>query len=149
MTSVPSSIFARRLRQERENAGLSQADLAKLISETLGSRVDPSAITRIEKFDRAVKLDEATAAAAIFRLPLTALLIEGDPAPHLSQQLKQYLLELASAKAGFEKSRTEVERLTNAVLALTDEQNKLRDQQAQQRQPDPGAADRADHDSTA
>lgn len=146
MTSVPSNIFARRLREERENAGLTQADLAGLVTEGLGSRVDPSAITRIEKLARTVKLDEAYAAAEVLGLPLTALLVEGDPAPHLSEQLKQYLLELTAAQAAFEKSRTDVERLTNAVIALTDEQNKLREHQ---QQSDPGAAKHPDRDSTA
>jgi len=115
---LPGAVFARRLRQEREDANISQADLARRISERLGTTIDPSAITRIERKERAVRLDEAVIAAEALRLPLSALLVDS-PEEEIDHAIQQYLLQLTEAEAAWEKSRADIQRLTTAVQALT------------------------------
>ncbi|MFP3397351.1 helix-turn-helix domain-containing protein [Brevibacterium sp. H602] len=70
----PTDTFARRLREERARADVSQTALAKRISEILGYSVDGTAVTRIERSQRAVRLDEAVAAAEALDVPLMTLL---------------------------------------------------------------------------
>ncbi|MBH5141437.1 helix-turn-helix transcriptional regulator [Rhodococcus erythropolis] len=68
--------FARRVRSEREARGLSQADLAKLLS-TKGVRAHPTTVGKIESRDgdrpRSIRLDEAAAISAVFGIPLDDL----------------------------------------------------------------------------
>lgn len=146
MTSVPSRIFAQSLRQERDSAGLSQAEFAELVSERLTSKIDPSAITRIEGLARTVKLDEAVAMADVLKLPLSALLVEGDADAHLSQQIKHYRREKAALEAVHDKAGTDLHRVNQALAVLIEEQNKLRENQ---RQRDHEAAEGRDPGSTA
>ncbi|MUU73512.1 helix-turn-helix domain-containing protein [Pseudarthrobacter sp. GA104] len=117
MNSLPGDLFARRLRQERERLGISQAELARRIAEILGTNVDPSAVTRIEQQIRAVRLDEAVAAAKALDVPL-ALLVADDHEAESEGQLQQYLADLALAQREWEKSRLEVLRITRAIQAL-------------------------------
>lgn len=118
MNPLPSDLFARRLRQERERLSFSQAELARRIAEILGTNVDPSAVTRIEQQTRAVRLDEAVAAAQALEVPLPLLLSE-DPDSEHEAQLQQYLIDLAQARRNWDKDRLEVQRLTKAVQVLT------------------------------
>lgn len=74
MNPTPESVFIQRLREERARLGLSQAEFADRLSARIGAPVYPSAITRIEKGERAVKLDEAVAIADVLGLPITALI---------------------------------------------------------------------------
>lgn len=76
--SAYSQIFARRLRAEREAAGLTQVDLARLMGKRLGFAIDTSAVSRIETVGsgRVIKLDEAAAAAEALGIPLTLMLVE-------------------------------------------------------------------------
>lgn len=66
--------FRERVRQEREQRQMSQADL----SNTLGDRgikgIYPTTIAKIESGERAVRIDEAAALADIFEMSLDALL---------------------------------------------------------------------------
>lgn len=75
MTS-PTETFARRLTEERQRVGLSQAALAGRITDRIGRNVDPSAVARAEKHERAIRLDEAVAISDVFQVPLTSLLRE-------------------------------------------------------------------------
>lgn len=115
---LPGDVFARRLRQERERRGFSQAALARRIAEVLGTNIDPSAVTRIEQQTRAVRLDEAVAAAEALDVPL-ALLLSDDPAAENEAKLQQYLAELAVAQRNWENDRLEVQRLVQAIQVLT------------------------------
>lgn len=124
MNPLPSDLFARRLRAERERAEISQADLARRMAERLGTRVDPSAVTRIEQQTRAVRLDEAVAVAGALDLPLVMLLTE-DPAEENERRLRQYLAELAEAESHWARTGVEIERLTATVKALTEERAHL------------------------
>lgn len=118
MNPLPGDIFARRLRQERARLNISQAELARRVAEILGSNVDSSAITRIEQQTRAVRLDEAVAAAKALDVPLD-LLLSDDPAADNEARLQQHLAELTLAQREWEKWRVEVQRLSRAIQTLT------------------------------
>lgn len=66
--------FARRMREERQRAGLSQAALAERVTALLNYKVDSSSVTRVEKGERSVRLTEAIAIAEALSNPLSALL---------------------------------------------------------------------------
>lgn len=124
MKSLPSDVFARRLRAERERAEMSQASLAKKMAEHLGTKVDPSAVTRIEQQIRAVRLDEAVAASEALDLPLT-MLVHEDPADENERRVQQYLGELSAAEAQWARTRSEIDRLTSTLRALTEERARV------------------------
>jgi transcriptional regulator with XRE-family HTH domain len=118
MNQLPGDLFARRLRQERERLSISQAELARRIAGVLGSNVDPSAVTRIEQQIRAVRLDEAVAAAEALGVPLITLLTD-DPVAENEAQLQQALVDLDIARHQWERSRIEVQRLSRLVQLLS------------------------------
>lgn len=117
MNPLPGDLFARRLRQERERLGISQAGLARRMTEILGTNVDPSTVTRIEQQLRAVRLDEAVAAAKAVDVPLPVLYSE-DPEAETEAQMQQYLADLALAQREWEKNRLEVLRISKAIQAI-------------------------------
>lgn len=120
LSSLPSDIFARRLRQERERRKMSQAQLADGIANLLGTNIDPTAVTRIEKQERAVRLDEAVAAAEALGLPLSALLGE-ELLTANEYRIQVALLELGTAQQRWEEQRLETLRLMHVIQTLTAE----------------------------
>lgn len=74
-SETTGTVFACRLREERRAKDIAQTALAERISQRLGTVVDGSAITRIEKQARSVKLDEAVAIAEALGIPLSSLLV--------------------------------------------------------------------------
>ena len=118
MKTLPSDIFARRLRAERERQNLSQGELARRMATILGTNVDPTAITRIEQQTRAVRLDEAVAMATILDVPLTSLIVDND-AEQTEVLLQRYLVDLAAAHRQWERTRQEIGRLTEIIQSLT------------------------------
>lgn len=118
MSTLPSDTFARRLRIEREEQGMSQARLARGMAEVLGTNVDPSAVTRIEQQTRAIQLDEAVAIARVLDVPLAALL--ADQSADENEALKQqYLADLAAAQHQWEQTRQEIGRLTRLIQSVS------------------------------
>lgn len=79
-SSSPAQTFAVRLREERRLAGLSQVELARAVSQHLGRSIDGSTLTRIEKGDRSVRIEEALALAQTLGRPLASFLEEA-PTP--------------------------------------------------------------------
>ncbi|WP_424863112.1 helix-turn-helix domain-containing protein [Streptomyces sp. MMS24-I29] len=124
MNPLPGDLFARRLREERKRRQLSQSELARRIAAILGMNVDPSTVTRIEQQARAVRLDEAVAAAQALDVPLT-LLISEDPVAECEVRLQQYRAELVLAQREWEEKRLEIQRLTRAVQVLTGDMEAL------------------------
>lgn len=118
MNPLPSDLFARRVRQERERLSLSQAALARRCAEFLGTNFDPSTVTRIEQQTRAVRLDEAVALARALDVPLPVLLSD-DPEAENQARLQEYVAELAIAQRNWERQRVEVQRLVQAIQALS------------------------------
>lgn len=121
---LPGDTFAVRLRQERERQGVSQTELARRISERLDHKIEPSAISRIEQSMRAVRLDEAVAAAEVLRVSLVDLTYK-DTQGHYDKHIRQALEQLATAEHQWEIYRTEVTRLRRVVHHLVEEQKKL------------------------
>lgn len=125
MSPLSGDLFARRLRQERVRLGISQAELARRMAGLLGENVESTRITRIEQGTRAVRLDEAVAAAESLGVPLIALLSE-DAARENEAQIQERLAELAAAERLQEKQRHEVARITREIQLLTAERERLR-----------------------
>jgi len=71
--------FARRAREERMSAGLSQSALAERVTELIGRSIDHSALAKLERHQRRASLDEALAIAEILDVPLAALLDDPEP----------------------------------------------------------------------
>lgn len=71
-SNISDAIFARRLRSIREQADMTQQQLADAMART-GSRIHRSTIGKIENGDRPVTVGEAVQIAGIFGVPLTEL----------------------------------------------------------------------------
>lgn len=84
----PEAVFSRWVRDLRDQQGLSQA--------ALGSEVglDPTAITRIERGQRSVRLNEAVAIANALGHTLTAM-VAGPPKPSLRSLISRNQDQLA------------------------------------------------------
>ena len=123
MDPLPSDVFARRLRAERERLGMTQTDLARAVARLLGQNVDPSAINRIELRTRSVRLDEAAAMAAVLGVPLTVLVHES-PVEELDRRISRAVEELAHERRVLADSRSRVAAL-EASLDLLEEERKV------------------------
>jgi transcriptional regulator with XRE-family HTH domain len=93
-----SAVFARRVRQLREQRGWSQTDLAEQLAEA-GQPVGQSRVSTIEASGsdpRTVSVDQAAAFARAFEVPLEHLLSDDWPVTR-STILRElvYVLELA------------------------------------------------------
>lgn len=115
MTALPSEIFARRMREERTRAGLAQAEIARRITSRLGVTIDGSAVTRIEKRERVVRLDEAVAIAEVLGVPITQLLSDTDPTAERIGELDE---ELAQHRWRADQSQRELEQARESIAAV-------------------------------
>ncbi|MFJ5740103.1 helix-turn-helix domain-containing protein [Streptomyces microflavus] len=122
MNPLPGDLFARRLRQERERLGISQAELARRMAALLGTNVDSTAITRIEQQTRAVRLDEAVTAAEALEVPLVVL-VSDNYARENEAEIQNQLAELALAKQEWEKLRQKIHRITQTIQQLSAERD--------------------------
>lgn len=86
-TEPPESTFARRMREEREHKGISQAHVSMQLALFSGVKVDSTAITRIEKGTRRISLDEAVGIAEALDVSLDYLL-EPAPTSDLDEQIE-------------------------------------------------------------
>ncbi|MFE4334020.1 helix-turn-helix domain-containing protein [Streptomyces sp. NPDC056831] len=125
MNPLPGDLFARRLRQERERLGVSQAELARRMAELLGANVDSTAITRIEQQTRAVRLDEAVTAATALGVPLITL-VSDNYARENEAEIQKQLAELALADQEWEKLRQQIHRITRTIQQLSAEREAFR-----------------------
>ncbi|MEU7156137.1 helix-turn-helix transcriptional regulator [Streptomyces chrestomyceticus] len=125
MNSLPGDLFARRLRQERERLGVSQAELARRMAALLGTNFDSTAITRIEQQTRAVRLDEAVTAAEALGVPLVTL-ISDNYARENEAEIQNQLAELALAEQEWERLRQKIHRITQIIQQLSAEREAFR-----------------------
>ncbi|MFJ2420232.1 helix-turn-helix domain-containing protein [Streptomyces brevispora] len=125
MNPLPGDLFARRLRQERERLGISQAELARRMAALLGTNVDSTAITRIEQQTRAVRLDEAVTAAEALGVPLITL-VSDNYARENEAEIQNHLAELALAEQEWERLRQKVYRITQTIQQLSAEREHFR-----------------------
>lgn len=98
-----SMVLASRVRAERQRLAMSQAELARRMSATLGVRIDGSAVSRIENpsSGRMIKLDEAAAAADALSLPLGELIRPAGAGRQGELMRLQYELENAETLLAF------------------------------------------------
>ncbi|NEA20719.1 helix-turn-helix domain-containing protein [Streptomyces halstedii] len=125
MNPLPGDIFARRLRQERERLGISQAELARRMAVLLGTNLDSTAITRIEQQTRAVRLDEAVTAAKALGVPLITL-VSDSYARENEAEIQNQLAELALAEQQSERLRQKIDRITRTIQQLSAERESFR-----------------------
>ena len=118
MSATVSQVFAQRLREERARAGLTQSELATRISDVLGTVVYGSGITRVEKGERAVKLEEAVAMAQVLGVELSSMLVGSS---ELERVLAEHRAALIAAQARFEEVRAEMARLSIFVAHLEEQ----------------------------
>ena len=118
MSATVSQVFAQRLREERARAGLTQSELATRISDVLGTVVYGSGITRVEKGERAVKLEEAVAMAQVLGVELSSMLVGSS---ELERVLAEHRAALIAAQARFEEVRAEMARLSIIVDHLEEQ----------------------------
>ena len=124
MSVHSSDNFARRLRYERERLGVTQTQLARVIARILGQNVDPSAINRIELGTRAVRLEEAVAAAEALDVSLTAL-VYGASTEELDDRIAEAVNQLSEAHRDLVDSRARVTRLRSLIQHLEEERRDL------------------------
>ncbi|MDX3020156.1 helix-turn-helix domain-containing protein [Streptomyces acidiscabies] len=124
MNPLPGELFARRIRQERERLGISQAELARRMAVLLGMNVDTTAITRIEQQTRAVRLDEGVAAAEALGVPLVTL-VSDNYARENEAEIQKQLAELALAEQEQEQLRQEIRRITWTIQQLSAEREAI------------------------
>ncbi|MGO1971624.1 MAG: helix-turn-helix domain-containing protein [Propionibacteriaceae bacterium] len=115
-------IFAKRLRQLRRAAGLTQTDVAEAMSRLLGRQVVGTAVTKVESGERAVRLDEAVVVAEILQVPLEALVTEKDPVKieieELRDRFKEQLARGRQAEDEFQQAQAAMIAIEKQIAAL-------------------------------
>lgn len=112
----PSAVFARRMREARERADMSQVVLARGITLRLGVTVDQTTVARMERGERGIRLDEAVAIADVLNVPLARLL--GDSDSQQAAEIQQLRFDLERAKVMQANASAEIERLTARLREL-------------------------------
>jgi len=74
---TPSKVFAQRLRETREARGLSQSELAQMLTDR-GRPMNTTALLRVESGERKLSLDEAIALADVLQAAPANLLSPPD-----------------------------------------------------------------------
>lgn len=118
MHLTPESQFAARMRECRLAAEMSQAELARRLSELMDVRVVATAITKIESGARTVRLDEAVYAAQVLGVPLTVLVSEKDPREARLDELRRDVARQEERASGAE---WEMEQAQSAIAHLKKE----------------------------
>lgn len=115
MTETPDQTFGRRLREERQRAGISQTELCRRLTTVYGHTIDPSAVSRTEKGARSVPPDEAVALADLLSIPL-------DGMTHNSLKAKARILRLRQglrqAQRHADDTRDELQKALARVAAV-------------------------------
>lgn len=120
--TIQTEVFARRMREERRRAGVSQADLAQRLTEMIGRQVDPSAVARAEKHQRGVRLDEAIAIAEVLGVGLEAMLRDrgavDDELDQLRQELSQHVWQQDQARNQLSRAQDSIAATERRIAEL-------------------------------
>lgn len=111
---VTRQVFARRVREERERTGLSQAEFARQLSVALDWEFDPSSVTRVEQATRGVKLEEAVAIAEVLDVPLAAMVRDREA---LDDEIDDLRRDLATSQWRASQAQATVEEAQEASRA--------------------------------
>lgn len=136
MPGTLATTFARRLRENREAAGLSQTELARRLTDRLGTAVPSTAVTKMENDTRSVKIDEAVAIAEVLRVPLLRMLGDDEDDRDAEIRHAQYDVDnaevlLRAAQEELGRREAELER-ANARLEELLHREKLEELRAEQ-----------------
>jgi transcriptional regulator with XRE-family HTH domain len=120
--TIATETFARRLNEERQRAGLSHAALATRITAMIGRSIDPSAVARAEKHERAVRLDEAVAIADVLQVPLASMLRDRDAIDdeigELRRDLSLYSWRMQQAEEAVQQAQDAVSGTRRRIAEL-------------------------------
>ncbi len=116
----PEETFARRMRELREQVGMSQAHVATVLQTQYGIKVDPTAITCIYLGSRTIRLDDAVAIAAVLDLTvnevLQPVLPPDEQLMQVEEQLEPARWRAARSVAENEVAQRRLERLRSRLL---------------------------------
>jgi transcriptional regulator with XRE-family HTH domain len=127
------SAFGARVKEMRERQNLSQRKLSELVGER-GVRLDPTAITRLEKEgERGIRLSEAAVIAAVLGIDLTEFIYEhSDPeerlmtlraaSDHNLNVARRFLQEALETLSEAQRLLAQHPELTNTVVHRLDDQ---------------------------
>lgn len=115
MSDVDREI-GRNIRRVREDAGISQAELAKRLNDLGATGFYPQTITKIEKGDRALKFSEAVTVAGALNVDLSIL----EPLPMDEDEMERYL-----ARIQLKAARVDLTLVFREVLDALDRLHKL------------------------
>lgn len=120
--TLATKTFARRLVEERQRVGLSQAALAERVTAIIGRSIDPSALARAEKHERAIRLDEAVAIADVLQVPLASMLRDRDALDgeigELRRELSQDLWRLHQAEEEVQQAQDSMSATRRRIAEL-------------------------------
>ncbi|WP_353113281.1 helix-turn-helix transcriptional regulator [Microbacterium sp.] len=120
-TSTPEQAFALRMREARKRLGISQASLAQAVSVALREQLSPTAITKIETGDRAVRLNEAVAIAEVLKIGIELLPV-GDAVDEeigeLQRDLSMEYQRQMQARQDLDESRASQRAIERRIKAL-------------------------------
>jgi transcriptional regulator with XRE-family HTH domain len=86
MPESPEDQFRLRMRDARERAGMTQAQLTAQLAQG-GIDIDPSGVARIERGERSPRLNEASAIAAILGIPVVRPPGDSSPRPRTQGEI--------------------------------------------------------------
>lgn len=112
--TTATEAFARRLTEERQRVGLSQAALAARLTAVIGRSIDPSALARAEKHERSIRLDEAVAIADLLQVPLASMLRDREA---VDEEIGELRRELSQYAWQIQQAEEEVQRAQDAMAA--------------------------------
>ena len=111
----------RNVKQIRDALGMSQAEVAKGMTDDGCAGFYPQTILKVEKGTRSLKFTEADSLARVLRVPMANLLNPSDPAASdLVKVLKMYS-RLSTLILTIKNARAELERGHRLVLHLESE----------------------------
>jgi transcriptional regulator with XRE-family HTH domain len=125
-------VFGRRMRQERERLAITQGGLANGLGE-LGMKLDPTAVTRIEKGDRGLRLNEALAIAQVLGCTLDYLL-DPYPTPSLDDEIERLVERLDEVDQRVHAAQTQAEHAQAMVASAVQQRDAISAQLAKLRQ---------------
>lgn len=111
--------FGQLMKEARESRGWSQRQLAGMLT-AVELKLDPSAITRIERGTRDVKLSEAIAIANVLEISLDSLSYSPEHDFHM-REISQVQMTVRARKALLQALR-QIDRWVNATDPDTEEQ---------------------------
>lgn len=125
MDPRPMDLFARRLRRERESAGVDPGDLSRLIAERTGKAVDLTLVERMEDQTHPPGLDEAVIAAEELGVSIVAL-VSKEPELELERQAAELEAErvvveerLRRAGTGYQQALADLVRIEKDLQVVS------------------------------